>query len=35
VDKKRVAGTVRFVLPVKIGEVKIGVEVENWKRLLE
>ena len=29
VDKKKDAGVIRFALPVKIGEVKVGVEVEN------
>jgi 3-dehydroquinate synthetase len=28
-DKKRVSGVVRFVLPVKIGEVKIGITIDN------
>jgi len=34
VDKKQAAGVVRFALPVKIGEVKIGVEVENLEDAL-
>lgn len=28
-DKKRSAGVVRFVLPVRLGEVRWGVEIEN------
>jgi 3-dehydroquinate synthetase len=27
-DKKRIGGLLRFSLPVSIGEVRIGVEVE-------
>jgi len=34
VDKKKVAGVTRFALPVKIGEVRIGVEVENLEETL-
>ena len=34
VDKKKVAGVVRFALPVRIGEVKVGVEVENLEDVL-
>ena len=33
-DKKKAAGVVRFALPVKIGEVKVGVEVENLEEAL-
>lgn len=33
-DKKKTAGVVRFALPVKIGEVKVGVEVRNLKEAL-
>jgi 3-dehydroquinate synthetase len=33
-DKKKAAGVVRFALPVKIGEVKVGVEVENLEDVL-
>jgi 3-dehydroquinate synthetase len=29
VDKKKESGVVRFALPVKIGEVKVGVEVND------
>ena len=29
VDKKKASGIVRFALPVKIGEVRTGVEVED------
>ena len=34
-DKKRAAGKLRFALPVRIGEVRTGVVVENWRELLE
>jgi shikimate kinase/3-dehydroquinate synthase len=33
-DKKKAAGVVRFALPVKIGEVKVGVEIENLEEVL-
>jgi shikimate kinase / 3-dehydroquinate synthase len=32
-DKKRAGGKLRFTLPVRIGEVKTGIEIdENWRR---
>jgi 3-dehydroquinate synthetase len=34
VDKKKRSGVIRFVLPVKIGEVKVGVVVENLEDAL-
>jgi len=34
VDKKKKSGVVRFALPVKIGEVKVGVVVENLEDAL-
>jgi 3-dehydroquinate synthase len=34
VDKKKAAGVVRFALPVKIGEVKVGVEVKDLEEAL-
>jgi 3-dehydroquinate synthase len=34
-DKKRVAGQLRFALPVKIGEVRTGVIVEGWQQHFE
>ena len=34
-DKKRSNGSVRFALPVKIGEVKVGIEVEDLESVLE
>lgn len=33
-DKKKAAGVVRFALPVKIGVVKVGVEIENLEDVL-
>ncbi len=35
VDKKKSNGTVRFTLPVKIGEVKTGIIVDNLESVLE
>jgi shikimate kinase/3-dehydroquinate synthase len=35
VDKKKAAGVVRFALPVRIGEVKVGVEVMDLERVFE
>jgi 3-dehydroquinate synthase len=34
VDKKRAAGKVRWVLPARIGEVRWGIEVDDWQQLL-
>jgi len=34
-DKKQFAGIVHFALPVKIGEVKVGIEVDNINSVLE
>jgi shikimate kinase / 3-dehydroquinate synthase len=35
-DKKRAAGRIRFALPVKIGEVRTGVEIDGWpQRIVE
>ncbi len=34
-DKKKSAGVVRFALPVQIGEVKVGIEVDNLNLVLE
>jgi shikimate kinase / 3-dehydroquinate synthase len=33
-DKKRAAGLVRFALPVRVGEVRTGVVVENYQEYL-
>jgi 3-dehydroquinate synthase len=33
-DKKRAAGHVRFALPVRIGEIRTGVVVENYQEYL-
>jgi 3-dehydroquinate synthetase len=35
VDKKRAGGKVRFALPVRVGEVRVGVEVEHLSELEE
>ena len=34
-DKKKSAGIIRFALPVKIGEVRVGVEIEGLEEILE
>lgn len=34
VDKKRSKGKTRFVLPVRIGEVQYGIEIEDWQALV-
>jgi 3-dehydroquinate synthetase len=34
VDKKLARGKVRFALPVRIGEVKTGVVIENMEEIL-
>ena len=33
-DKKKAAGVVCFALPVRIGEVRVGVEIENLEDVL-
>ncbi len=33
-DKKKADGIVRFALPAKIGDVRVGIEVENWERII-
>ena len=33
-DKKKAAGQVRFALPVRIGEVRVGVVIEDWPERL-
>ncbi len=35
VDKKRGNGVVRFTLPVRIGEVKVGVEIKDLETVLD
>ena len=34
VDKKKAAGKIKFVLPVRPGLVQVGVEVEGWQALV-
>jgi 3-dehydroquinate synthetase len=34
VDKKKAAGKIKFVLPVRPGLVQVGVEVEGWQELV-
>jgi len=33
-DKKKADGIVRFALPAKIGDVRVGIEVENWEAVI-
>jgi shikimate kinase/3-dehydroquinate synthase len=33
-DKKKAGGVVKFALPVAIGEVRVGVEVDDWKSMI-
>jgi len=33
-DKKKAGGVVKFALPVSIGEVRVGVEVDDWKSMI-
>jgi 3-dehydroquinate synthetase len=34
-DKKRAGGRLRFVLPVRIGEVQSGIEIDDIQQLFE
>ncbi len=34
-DKKKAKGVIKFALPVKLGEVKVGVVIENLDEMLE
>jgi len=34
VDKKKAAGKIKFVLPVRPGLVQVGVEVESWQEIV-
>jgi hypothetical protein len=31
VDKKRAGGSVRFALPVRVGEVRVGIEIGDLR----
>ncbi len=33
-DKKKADGIVRFALPTKVGEVQVGVEVDDWETMI-
>jgi len=33
-DKKKADGSVRFALPAKLGEVRVGIEVVDWKEMI-
>jgi 3-dehydroquinate synthase len=34
VDKKRKNGRIGFVLPIQIGEVRYGIELEGWQQMI-
>jgi 3-dehydroquinate synthase len=34
-DKKKAGGVVRFALPVAIGDVRVGIEVDDWRMMIE
>ena len=34
-DKKKADGVVKFALPVRIGEVRVGVEIKDWRLMME
>jgi len=34
-DKKRSRGKPHFVLPVRVGEVKVGIAVDDWQSLVK
>ena len=34
-DKKKAGGIVRFALPAAIGEIRVGVEVEDWQSMID
>jgi 3-dehydroquinate synthetase len=33
-DKKKAGGVVKFALPAAIGDVRVGVEIDNWKSMI-
>ncbi|MCA9957928.1 MAG: 3-dehydroquinate synthase [Anaerolineales bacterium] len=35
VDKKRKNGRVKFALPIRIGEVRVGIDVPDWPHLIQ
>jgi 3-dehydroquinate synthase len=34
-DKKKASGVVKFALPVAIGDVRVGVEVSDWQKVIK
>jgi 3-dehydroquinate synthetase len=34
-DKKKAGGVVKFALPIAIGDVQIGVEIDGWRKMIE
>jgi 3-dehydroquinate synthase len=33
-DKKKAGGVVKFALPVSIGDVRVGIAVEDWRKMI-
>ncbi len=33
-DKKKAGGVIKFALPVAIGDVRVGIEIEDWRRMV-
>jgi 3-dehydroquinate synthetase len=34
-DKKKAGGVVKFALPAAISDVRVGIEIEDWKSMIE
>ena len=34
-DKKKAGGVVKFALPAAIGDVRVGVEIKDWRWMIE
>ena len=33
-DKKKAGGGIKFALPAAIGDVQVGIEIEDWRRMV-
>jgi 3-dehydroquinate synthetase len=33
-DKKKAGGVIKFALPAVIGDVRVGIEIEDWRRMV-
>ena len=33
-DKKKAGGVIKFALPAAIGDVQVGIEIEDWRRMV-